>query len=79
MFYQTEAATNPLVNVEQGQIVGKRIEFEARELGLRTSVDAYLSRNYTRERLPLAASGEKSYACQMVPAFCRSAVIHAVP
>ena len=39
----------------------------------------YLSRKYTRERLPLAASGEKRYACQMVPAFCRSAVIHAVP
>ena len=32
------------------------------------------------QRLPLAASGEKSYAiAMMVPAFCRSAVIHAMP
>ena len=41
--------------------------------------ECFLSRKHTRERLPLAASGEKRYACQMVPAFCRSAVIHTMP
>ena len=35
------------------------------------------SRKHTPQRLPLAASGKKSYARQMVRAFCRSVVIHA--
>ena len=39
-------ADDPVVNVKEGKIIGKRVQFEAKELDVLAQVDAYLSIPY---------------------------------